>query len=240
MKITIEMDLDKDHALDILLEILDMKWIDDDGHFEIKNGKVYKNGEHCDDRADLFAALRNVENALYPNLEFRGDPYITNYGDELKPKPEVYHLSNENITYKTDLKKIVVDTALRDLCNQIGERAKDKTTLILQSPLSFMDVRRPCSIAITKNWYDNDETIVWVRFDKSMLFASDRIVSHEHPSVIFTKAYYDADMDDCRDIECNDDEISKVLYGFLSEVYNKPGKVIHDKTEEHLRIVYSE
>jgi hypothetical protein len=47
-------------------------------------------------------------------------------------------------------------------------------------------------------------------------------------------------MNDCRDIECNDDEISKVLYGILSEVYNKPGKVIPDKTEEHLRIVYSE
>ena len=159
---------------------------------------------------------------------------------ELNPEREVYHLSNENITYKTDSNEFVVDTALRDLCNQIGERAKDKTTLILQAPVSFMDVHRPCSIAITKNWYDNDETIVWVRFDKSMLFASDRIVSHEHPSVIFTKAYYDADMDDCRDIECNDDEISKVLYDILSEVYNKPGKVIPDKTEEQLRIIYSE
>lgn len=82
MKITIEMDLDKDQALDILLETLGMEWINDDAHFEIKNGKVYKNGKHYDDRADLFAALRNVENALYGNLEFRGDPYITNYGDE--------------------------------------------------------------------------------------------------------------------------------------------------------------
>jgi len=82
MKITIEMDLDKDQALDALLEILHMTWINDEGNFEIKNGKVYKNGKHYDDRADLFAALRNVENALYPNLDFRGDPYITNYGDE--------------------------------------------------------------------------------------------------------------------------------------------------------------
>lgn len=82
MKISIQMDLGKDQALDILLETLGMEWIHDDGHFEIKNGKVYKNGEHYDDRADLFAALRNVENALYPNLEFRGDPYITHYGDE--------------------------------------------------------------------------------------------------------------------------------------------------------------
>lgn len=81
MKITIEMDLGKDRALDILLEVLNMEWINDDGKFEIKNGKVYKNGEHYDDRADLFAALRNVENALYANLEFRRDPYITNYDE---------------------------------------------------------------------------------------------------------------------------------------------------------------
>lgn len=81
MKVKIEIDLNKDQALDALLEILDMKWINDDGHFEIKNGKVYKNGEHYDDRADLFAALRNVENALYPNLEFRSDPYITDYDE---------------------------------------------------------------------------------------------------------------------------------------------------------------
>ena len=81
MKITIEMDLNKDQALDALLEILDMEWIHDDGHFEIKNGKVYKNGKHYDDRADLFAALRNVENALYPNLEYRSDPYITHYDE---------------------------------------------------------------------------------------------------------------------------------------------------------------
>lgn len=81
MKITIEMDLNKDQALDALLEILDMEWIHDDGRFEIKNGKVYKNGKHYDDRADLFAALRNVENALYPNLEYRSDTYITHYDE---------------------------------------------------------------------------------------------------------------------------------------------------------------
>lgn len=157
---------------------------------------------------------------------------------ELKSEREVYHLSNENIAYKTDLNKIVVGDALRDLCNQIAERAKDKTTLILQSPLSFMDTHRPCSIMITKDWYDNNETIVWALFDKSMLFVPDRIVTHERPSVVFTKAYYEADLDDGRDIECDDTEISKVLYGILSEVYNEPEKVIHNKTEEHLRIIY--
>ena len=81
MKVKIEIDLNKDQAIDALLEILDMKWINDDGRFEIKNGQVYKNGEYYDDRADLFAALRNVENALYPNLEFRSDPYITDYDE---------------------------------------------------------------------------------------------------------------------------------------------------------------
>lgn len=82
MKVKIEIDLNESQALDALLEILDMEWIHDDGCFEIKNGQVYKNGEYYDDRADLFAALRNVENALYPNLEYRGDAYITHYDDE--------------------------------------------------------------------------------------------------------------------------------------------------------------
>lgn len=157
---------------------------------------------------------------------------------ELKPDPEVYHLMNENITYKTDLKKILVGAALCDLCNQIAERAKDKTILILQSPLSFMDAYLPCSIMITKDWYDNNETIVWVRFDEFMLFTPDRIVTHESPSAVFSKAYYEADEDDCKEIECNDDEISEVLYGILSKVYNEPEKVIPNKTKEYLRIIY--
>lgn len=156
----------------------------------------------------------------------------------LKPDPEVYHLMNENITYKTDLKKILIGAALCDLCNQIAERAKDKTILILQSPLSFMNAYYPCSIMITKDWYNNNETIVWVRFDEFMLFTPDRIVTHERPSVLFSKAYYEADEDDCKEIECNDDEISEVLYGILSKVYNEPEKVIPNKTKEYLRIIY--
>ena len=157
---------------------------------------------------------------------------------ELKPEPKVYHLMNENITYKTDLKKILVGAALCDLCNQIADRVKDKKILILQSPLSFMDALFPCSIMITKDWEDINETIVWVCFDEFMLFTPDRIVTHEHPSEIFSKAYYKADEDDSETIECNDNEISEVLYGILSKVYNEPKKVIHNKTEESLRIVY--
>lgn len=159
---------------------------------------------------------------------------------ELKPEQPIYHLMNEYITYKTDLKKILVGTALCDLCNQIAERVKDKTILILQSPLSFMDAYLPCSIMITKDWYDNNETIVWVRFDEFMLFAPDRIVTHERPSVLFTKSYYEADEDDCEIVECNDNEISTILYGILSKVYNEPKKVINNKTEESLRIIYEE
>ena len=82
MKVQIEYDMNWQNAFDLLLQILHMTWIDKDVEFEIKNGKVYANGKVVDDRADLFAALRNVQNAMIPNLEFRSDPYITHYCDE--------------------------------------------------------------------------------------------------------------------------------------------------------------
>lgn len=161
---------------------------------------------------------------------------------ELKPESPIYHLMNEHITYKTDLKKILVGVALCDLCNQIADRVKDKMpmTMILQSPLSFMDAYFPCSIMITKDWYNNNETLVWVCFDESMLFTPDKMVTNERPSVLFSKAYYKADEDDCKCIECNDNEISTILYDILSKVYNEPKKVIRNKTEESLRIIYEE
>ena len=82
MKVQLEYDLNWHDAFDMLLQTLDMEWINRDENFYIKNGKVYANGEAGDDRADLFAALRNVQNAMIPNLEFRSDPYITHYCDE--------------------------------------------------------------------------------------------------------------------------------------------------------------
>ena len=82
MKVQIEYDMNWQNAFDLLLQILHMTWIDKDAKFEIKNGKVYSNGKVVDDRADLFAALRNVQNAMIPNLEFRSDKYITHYCDE--------------------------------------------------------------------------------------------------------------------------------------------------------------
>lgn len=172
----------------------------------------------------------------------RGEMYdlYTRIKNLLKPEPKVYHLMNENIVYKTDLKKILVAVALCDLCNQIAERAKDKQCLILQTPLAFLDAYYPCSIMITHNWEGINETVVWVCFDEFMLFTSDRIVSQSHPSEVFSKAYYKADTDDAETIECNDNEVSEVLYNILSKVYNEPEKIIHNKTEEYLRIVYEE
>lgn len=82
MKIKFEMDMDFDMAFDALCQVLGMEWVKDDANFEIKNGYVYKNGKKYDCRADMFAALRNVLNANYPNLEFRSDQYITNYEDD--------------------------------------------------------------------------------------------------------------------------------------------------------------
>lgn len=82
MKVKFEMDMDFDMAFDALCQVLGMEWVKDDANFEIKNGYVYKNGKKYDCRADMFAALRNVLNANYPNLEFRSDQYITNYEDD--------------------------------------------------------------------------------------------------------------------------------------------------------------
>ena len=81
MKIKFEMEMDFDTAFDALLEVLDMKWILDDANFEIKKGMVYKDGLPFDERVDMFVALRNILNAHYPNLDFRGDDYITHYED---------------------------------------------------------------------------------------------------------------------------------------------------------------
>lgn len=82
MKVKIEMDMDFDMAFDALCQVLHMEWINDDANFEIKDGYVYKDGKKYDCRADMFAALRNVLNAHYPNLDFRSDKYITNYEND--------------------------------------------------------------------------------------------------------------------------------------------------------------
>jgi len=76
-------------AFSLLCEVLDMKdLVTSEEDLYIYKGSVCRknketgNYEPVDDRADLFAALRNVANALVPNLDFRSDPYITNWGSE--------------------------------------------------------------------------------------------------------------------------------------------------------------
>lgn len=73
----------------MLLEKLNMNnLVNSEEQLYIHDGKVCRKDEETgeyealDCRADLFAALRNVANAMVPNLDFRSDPYITNWGDE--------------------------------------------------------------------------------------------------------------------------------------------------------------
>lgn len=91
MKKTISIDFTMDwpQAFWMLCDALDIKdLVNSTEDLCIHGGEVCRKdketGEYItvDDRADLFCALRNVLNALAPNLDFRSDPYITNWGDE--------------------------------------------------------------------------------------------------------------------------------------------------------------
>lgn len=91
MKKTISLDFTMDwpEAFWMLCDILDInKLVRSEEDLYIHNGEVCRKdketGEYIfvDTRADLFCALRNVLNALVPNLDFRSDPYITNWDDE--------------------------------------------------------------------------------------------------------------------------------------------------------------
>lgn len=87
MVIQIPFEIDPSHALNILCQVLDIEnVVKTDEPLYIIKGKVCRkdsNGKYIvvDDRADLFAAIRNVANAMFPNLDFRSDPYITHYAD---------------------------------------------------------------------------------------------------------------------------------------------------------------
>lgn len=91
MKKTISIDFTMDwpEAFLMLCDILDIKnLVRSEEDLCIHGGEVCRKdketGEYIfvDTRADLFCALRNVLNALAPNLDFRSDHYITNWGDE--------------------------------------------------------------------------------------------------------------------------------------------------------------
>ena len=91
MKKTISVDFTMDwpEAFWMLCDVLDIKnLVGSDEDLCIHGGMVCRKdketGEYItvDERADLFCALRNVLNALAPNLDFRSYHYITNWGDE--------------------------------------------------------------------------------------------------------------------------------------------------------------
>lgn len=86
-KLYIPLEFDEGSAFNILCEVLGMQDIvSSDEELFIHDGAVCRrkeDGEYevVDERADLFAALRNVACATWPNLEYRGDDYITHYCD---------------------------------------------------------------------------------------------------------------------------------------------------------------
>lgn len=87
MLVNVPFELDDIKAFYILCEVLHIKdLVLSEEKLYIHEGNVCrkdKNGkfEVVDERADLFAALRNVACAHWPNVEFRSDPYITCYCD---------------------------------------------------------------------------------------------------------------------------------------------------------------
>lgn len=101
----IPFELGWEQAFDLLLQVLDMtNIVNSEEELYIHKGRVCrkdrKTGEYeiIDDRADLFAALRNVVNAMVPNLDYRSDPYITNWGNESPTNGDlIRRMSNEEL-----------------------------------------------------------------------------------------------------------------------------------------------
>ena len=87
-KINCSIDIESGEAFKILCKTLHMDFVlDEDTSFFIKRNSddencVYtlKGGheEECDDRGDLFIALRNVAVNMFPNVNFRSADYIFN------------------------------------------------------------------------------------------------------------------------------------------------------------------
>lgn len=88
MLVNVPFEIDDIKAFHILCEVLHIKDVVlSEEQLYIHKGKVCRKDKNSkfevvDDRADLFAALRNVACAHWPNVEFRSDPYITNYHDD--------------------------------------------------------------------------------------------------------------------------------------------------------------
>lgn len=85
---TVEVTFDEVQAFRTLCEALEIDTVVlSEEQLYIHKGKVCRKDrdgdlEVVDDRADLFAALRNVAVAYWAGCEFRSDPYITHYCDE--------------------------------------------------------------------------------------------------------------------------------------------------------------
>ena len=95
--------LDWQDAFTMLCELLGMKnLVQSEDVLCIHNGKVCKYDKETneyisvDDRADLFAALRNVANAMIPNCDFRSDKYITNWGDDCPTNADMIRRMSDN------------------------------------------------------------------------------------------------------------------------------------------------
>jgi hypothetical protein len=88
MTINVPLEITEFQAFHLLCKILGMSEIMAiDEPVYIVGGKVCTRDVNLqyhvvDDRADLFAALRNVANNMVPSVEFRTDAYITNYGHD--------------------------------------------------------------------------------------------------------------------------------------------------------------
>lgn len=83
----IKIKLDERQALEALCRTLEAEDVlDPNKEFKIEKGWVWIKADgkwkKYDERADLYAALRNVICAITPNCEFRGASDITHYSDE--------------------------------------------------------------------------------------------------------------------------------------------------------------
>lgn len=101
---TVEVTFDEVQAFRTLCEVLDIdRVVFSEEPLYIHKGKVCRKDEDgdfkvADERADLFAALRNVAQAYWGNCEFRSDPYITHWGYECQSNGDmIRRMSNREL-----------------------------------------------------------------------------------------------------------------------------------------------
>lgn len=82
----IPIEIEGEEAFRVLCKALHMDCVlDEDTKFVVRRNMFGENGVYCmignqerlyDSRGDLFVALRNVAVQMFPNVEFRNEPYI--------------------------------------------------------------------------------------------------------------------------------------------------------------------